>query len=157
MAIPSGFPAVFFALMDASRAQAPRLLRTSTSRTGAPLQRAQRLRVEREFVAAIQDSVRRTFRTREDTYLSLSAGHDSCAILGALVALQLDAQTFTYGLTDPPRWSDVAIAREIARRLDYPHEIWPMDGYSVDVVQRENARRFCFRATRPSPSVRSPE
>ena len=145
--MPSAFPAVFYSLngrVPGAGFTTARDFDIASRGTRA----ASTLRFESQLVDAIRDSVRKCYRTSEDTFLSLSGGYDSCAILGALAAQRLDAQTFTYGRADPPRWSDVASAQETARRLAYPHAIWPMDRYSVNVVQRENARLFGFRANR---------
>ncbi len=104
---------------------------------------------EDDLVSAIQCAVIKcTKREPKNLFLSLSAGYDSTAILAAFVSKQQRVQTFSYGLTNPPKWSDVEIARQTAKRLECHHEIWPMDNYPVDILQQENARLFGFRANR---------
>lgn len=144
----SVFPAVFYALNGRHPGQSPNPsgnfdITPKTSCSGASVRA-----LEKELVGAIQNSVRKCTRTAGQVFLSLSAGYDSTAILGAFASQSRRVSTFTYGLAHPPRWSDVAVARETAQRLDFPHEIWPMDQYPVEIIQQENSRLFGFRANR---------
>ncbi len=104
---------------------------------------------EDDLISAIQSAVIKcSAQEPENLFLSLSAGYDSTAILAAFVSKRQRVKTFSYGLPNPPKWSDVEISRQTAMRLDCPHEIWPMNDYPVDILQQENARLFNFRANR---------
>ncbi len=104
---------------------------------------------EDDLISAIESAVIKCIaREPKNLFLSLSAGYDSTAILAAFVSKRQRVKTFSYGLTTPPQWSDVEIARQTARRLECQHKIWPMNSYPVDILQQENARLFGFRANR---------
>jgi len=104
--MPSSFPAVFFALNGRKPGAGFTTARDFDISRGGSEAASMTRKLESRLVDAIRDSVRRCYRTSEDTFLSLSVGYDSAAIMGALPVQRLDAQTFTYGRTDPPRWSD---------------------------------------------------
>jgi asparagine synthase (glutamine-hydrolysing) len=78
-----------------------------------------------ELRSLLIQAVGRRLHDNPDVFLSLSAGYDSSAILGALAFDHgvPGVQCFSYDHGPPPPNSDAALARELAACAKYPHEV----------------------------------
>ncbi len=98
--------------------------------------------LRRELVGLVRETVRDRRQAASGALLSLSAGLDSRAILGALVAEkgEVDVETFSYAHGAPKPGSDAALARDLAALYGVRHEL--VESYHGDLgaVIRENAR-----------------
>ncbi len=101
--------------------------------TAAPLKAA--------LAEAIIDAVSLRVRHDRATYLSLTAGNDSRAILGVLAErLRLaDVQTFSYAYGQPKPMTDEYEAAKLAGLRGYPHRVIPsFNGSIVDTITRSS-------------------
>jgi hypothetical protein len=97
---------------------------------------------QKQLVQLIEQSVEEELRRHKNVRLSLSAGYDASAILGACVSKGIRVRCFSYGSKNSPRNSDVEIARKMAQSTGMSHEIWPMDGYPAEEIQKSNSNWF---------------
>lgn len=97
--------------------------------------------LRRDLVGLVREAVRDRRRAAPGALLSLSAGLDSRAILGALVETGGDdVETFSYAHGPPRPGSDAALARRLAALSGVRHELVESYRGDLGVVVRENAR-----------------
>ena len=104
------------------------------SPSGAPLET-----LKQELADRLIEAVRVRVRADRPTYLSLSAGEDARAILGALAKLGVpDVCCFTYTLNEAGQPdSDEALSAQLARMAGYSHRlVRSFDGDAVSVIRR---------------------
>ena len=99
-------------------------------------------RAQEQLVRIIEESVEEELSFHKNVRLSLSAGYDASAILGACVARGIRVRCFSYGSKNSPKNSDVEIARQMAQSTGMSHETWPMDGYPAEEIQKSNSELF---------------
>jgi hypothetical protein len=87
------------------------------------------------------EAVRIRLRADRVPWLSLSAGEDARAILGALSALKVpNVQTFSYALGGGTPDSDEFLSAQLAAMVGYPHRIIrSYDGSATQVIERNVA------------------
>ncbi len=98
--------------------------------------------LRRELDDLLVEAVRIRLHDDRATYLSLSGGHDSRAVLGVL-SKQLhipDVRCFSYTYGEMRPDSDEAIAGLLARQAHYSHELVSSFSGAADAVLRRNAQ-----------------
>ena len=82
---------------------------------------------QKELESLLIESVKRCFAACSETAVSLSAGHDSRAILGILhnEIKAKDISCFSYAVTENPAMdTDAYLSKAIAAECGYPHQIY---------------------------------